>query len=522
MEDHTTTQRGLPDRSASYWREAPELPSFPQLSEDTEAEVAIVGAGITGVTTAYLLAKEGVNVVLLDAGTILNGTTGYTTAKITSQHGAIYDQLLKHLGEEHAKAYYQANQDAAGFIRTIVEEHGISCELTPDNSYVYAASDRGVKTLEKEWEAYQRLGIPGSFESELPLPLRVKAAIRMNGQAQFHPVRYLEGLVGYLIDKGAAIYEHTPIVDIDTETENRPKIITKDGKTVSARHVVVASHFPFCDKIGMYYARMHAERSYVVAIETETNYPGGMYINADEPRRSLRTAERNDQTLVLIGGESHKPGEKISTLQRYAELEAFGRSLFAIQSIPFRWSAQDLITLDRVPYVGQITGNHPNVFVATGFGKWGMTNGTAAAMLLRDLIMQRENPYKELFKPSRFHAGNDIKQFVVQNSGVAKTMVAGKLENADSSPSELKLDEGGVVEVDGKRCGAYRDKDGNYHVVDTTCTHMGCELEWNDGERSWDCPCHGSRFSAQGNVIEGPAFTPLKTMPWPDNSDGAS
>jgi len=510
----------LPGHSRSLWRDTTPLPAYPQLAADADTDVAVVGAGLAGLMTAYLLVREGLRVTVLEAGSILNGTTGYTTAKISAQQNSIYDKLMRNLGEEHARAYYQANRHGLEQIRAIAEELGIECELEEQTNYVYATTDSGVKQLEKEWNAYEKLGLRGEQLTELPIPVRIKGAIAMRGEAQFHPLFFLKGLMEQLAGKGAQLYEHTRAVELNTDHEARPQVVTDSGLRVVARHVVVATHFPFCDGIGMYYARLHAERSYVVAAKPATAFPGGMYISKDSPTRSLRSANLRGETVVLVGGENHKTGQQISTLDRYRELERFGEQVLGSRSIPYRWSAQDLSTLDQVPYIGPITDKHPNVYVATGFGKWGMSNGSAAASLIRDCIMERDNPFKELYKPSRFHVKSDVKSFVVQNADVAKSLVTGKLEPVTLTPLALEPGQGAVVEVNGKRCGAFRDEQGDYHVVDTTCTHMGCELEWNDGERSWDCPCHGSRFAPDGQVIEGPALRPLKTVAWPKDQDG--
>ncbi|MNI50455.1 Cytochrome b6-f complex iron-sulfur subunit 1 [compost metagenome] len=234
-----------------------------------------------------------------------------------------------------------------------------------------------------------------------------------------------------------------------------------------------------------------------------------MYLSAESPKRSLRSVTIDQVPHVLIGGEGHKTGQGICTMQHYENLELFAEDHFGVQKIPYRWSAQDLITLDKMPYIGPITSRHPNILVATGYRKWGMTNGTAAALLLKDLIMDKDNPYSEVYTPQRFNADPGIKHLLTDNADVAVHFVVGKYEIVMKKPEELVNEEGSVVSVNGKRAGAYRDAEGKLHVVDTTCTHMGCEVEWNHGDLSWDCPCHGSRFNIDGKVLEGPAKEPL-------------
>lgn len=242
------------------------------------------------------------------------------------------------------------------------------------------------------------------------------------------------------------------------------------------------------------------------------DYPGGMYLSADSPTRSIRYTENNGEKLLIVGGESHKTGQDENTEKHYEALRKFSEDVLAPTDIPYRWSAQDLVTLDKIPYIGPITSVHSNILVATGYRKWGMTNGIFAGMLVRDLILERENPYRDVFTPSRFKADPSLKTLVVENADVAKHLIEGKLEMPNRTPADLGPDEGAPVTYNGKRAGAYKDERGQLYVLDTTCTHLGCEVAWNNAERTWDCPCHGSRFSYEGEVVEGPATDPLTKL----------
>ncbi|MEW9108195.1 FAD-dependent oxidoreductase [Cytobacillus gottheilii] len=499
----------MPRFPESYWTDI-DLPSFQPLKEDTSADVVIVGGGITGITSAYLLAKEGLKVTLLEAGKILNGTTAHTTAKITAQHGVIYDEFIQHFGLEKTKLYYEASKEAQEFILKVKNELNIDCDYSEQDAIIYAESDEYREKLKKEMSAYEKLGITGHLGNDFPFPIETKAVLTMNNQAQFHPLKYLHQLVQAFTDMGGTIYENTTAVDL--EKGERPDVVTREGHRVKSKYVIAASHFPFADMKGFYFARLLPERSYVIAIKAEKEYPEGMYYSADQPKRSLRYTPVNGEKLLLIGGEGHKTGKGPDTLKHYEALEQFASSLFGIKEYPYRWSAQDLTSLDKMPYIGPITADQPHIFVATGYRKWGMTNGTAAALLLRDQILEKENPYSELFSPSRFVADPSIKKVISYNTDTAGQLLKGKLEYVPKEISDLSNDEGAVVIVDGKRSGAYKDMDGKLHVVDTTCTHMGCETRWNHGERTWDCPCHGSRFSYDGEVVEGPADKPLKKL----------
>ncbi|WNS42564.1 FAD-dependent oxidoreductase [Paenibacillus sp. MMS20-IR301] len=513
MHSQTPRLQGLPQFPESLWLGSTELPSFPKLAEDHVTDVAIVGAGITGITTAYLLSSAGYKVTLLEAGTVLGGTTGFTSAKISAQHGMIYHDLLKHFGEEQARAYYHSNSEALEWMVATAGELGLSCDMKREDAYLYAdmGDEKTLKQLAAEYEAYVKLGLPGEWQDRVSLPLRAGGAIRLPGQARFHPLHYLKGLLQAVLDKGGTVYEHTMIGE-KVDTDGRLTLYTEGSSCkITCRHAVSASHFPFYDGGSLYFSRLHAERSYCLAVEPETDYEGGMYLSAGEPTRSLRAVEWGDQKLVIVGGENHKTGQGICTFGHYEKLERFAGELLGIRSVPYRWSTQDLITLDRVPYIGK-RAEDEEIYIATGFGKWGMTSGTLAARLITDGILGSSNPYAGLYDPSRFKAIPGIKNFIVQNFSVTKELVAGKVEIIHKKTQDLAPDEGAVVLHDGKRVGGYRDSGGTLHLVDRTCTHLGCECEWNEAERTWDCPCHGSRFSYNGDVIEGPATVPLKQL----------
>jgi len=498
----------MPQFPSPFWRESISFPSFPKLDHWVKTDVAIVGGGITGVTAAYLLAKQNIKVTLLDADVILNGTTGHTTAKITAQHGLIYDEFIQHFGVEKTLLYYQAQMEAKKFIENTINELNMKCSFQMEDAYIYTNSNKYVNKLENEKKAYDELKIDSDLTNEMPLDLPVKSVLRMRNQAQFHPLSYLKILIEEAVKSGAEVFENTTAIDIEYNKD--PAVITEDNQRITCKYVISASHFPFYDRNSFYFSRMYPERAYVIAGKTDQKFPGGMYINAESPTRSIRTTPEKGENLWLISGENHKTGQGKSTITHYQELQKFAKKHFNIDEVRYRWSTQDLTTLDKVPYIGPITESEENVLVATGFRKWGMTNSTIAAKMLVDKILQKDNPYEEVFTPSRFQADPVIRKFIRTNADVAKHMIKGKLQPPERSIENLGEDDATITRINGKRTGVYKDKNSNVHMVDTTCTHMGCEVSWNSGDRTWDCPCHGSRFSYTGEVMEGPAKEPLK------------
>lgn len=489
----------------SYWIDSVRLPDYPVLDEDITVDVAVVGGGIVGITSAYLLTQRGLKVAVVEASNILQGTTGHSTAKVTSQHSLIYARLAKEMGYELARQYADANESAIQMIYQTSQEHSIDCDFAWRPAYIYTQSEQYIRDIEDEARAARDLGIEASYIDKISLPFKIWAAVRFDRQAQFHPLKYLGVLARYITDHGSYIFEDTPAVNL----EDKPAaVVTKKGPRVKTNKIIVATHYPFFDGGGLFITRLYAEKSYVVAIKAEEKFPEGTFITAETPARSLRAQNDNGEEIIFIGGEHHKTGDEINTNVHYQNLINYARNNFTVTDISYRWSTQDCMTLDGVPYVGHLTPRSPDIYVATGFNKWGITNGIASAMILADLITKGDSPWAPVYNPSRFNLAS-IKTFLVQNADVAKELVGGKMARLPEDV-DIKCGEAQVVEAEGEKMGVFRDDQGELHWVDTTCTHLGCELKWNDAERSWDCPCHGSRFSYDGDVVEGPAFNQLQ------------
>lgn len=489
------------DYLKSYWIASTKKTNYPSLDQDIDVDVAIVGGGIVGITAAYLLKKNGTKVAIIDAGRIVQGTSGFTTAKITSQHYLIYHKIADIFGMELAAQYAEANQSSIEFVEKLTKQLSINCDFERVPAYIYTRKQKYIKAIEKEADVALKLGIKADFVHELPINLNVDCALIFENQAQFHPRKYLLSIAEKIPGEGSYIFENTEAMDIE---KGRPMTITTNrNKKVRAGKVIVASHFPFYDE-GLYLARLSPKRSYIIAAAIKEEFPKGMYINAESPSRSLRSQPDGENQLVLVGGEGHKTAHGNNFDEHYDNLEKFAQSLFTVESVKYRWSAQDYSTLDNVPYVGQINSTDENIYVATGFGKWGMSNGTAAARLLADKILGKVNPWEEVYNPSRHFTGTAYMKLFTHNFDVAKELVIGKIKGGENGVN-IKCGEAKVVELEGKKYGAYRDNEGVLHIIDTTCTHVGCELRWNDAEKSWDCPCHGSRFTYDGQILEGPA-----------------
>lgn len=497
----------LHENNISLWVGTTHETAYPPLAGDIDVDVAVIGAGIAGLSVAAMLKQQGARVAVIEAGRVASGVTGYTTAKVTSLHGAMYADLLKDAGEEQARLYGEANEAAIAETAAMVERLGIDCDFRRGDAYTYTIDPNQLEKIHAEVEAAASLGLPASFTNTTDLPYSIEGAVKFTDQAMFHPRKYCIGLAASIVGDGSHVFEMTTATDVTCD--DRCEITTEHG-IVRASYVVMTTHLPFLQK-GAFYTRTHPARSYAMAVELNGSTPKGMYLSIDTPSRSVRPHLEGDTAYVILGGEGHKVGQDPDTRERYEALEAWAREHFDIRSIAYRWSAQDYMPVDDVPYIGPITSSDERLLVATGFKKWGMTTGAVAGMILTDTINGRESPYSAVFDSTRKDFARSAKQFIKENLNVAKHLVGDRIKTMKpESPADLGNGEAGIVEEDGEKLAAYRDESGTLHALAPHCTHMGCLVAFNTAEKSWDCPCHGSRFGYDGKVLQGPALKDLE------------
>jgi glycine/D-amino acid oxidase-like deaminating enzyme/nitrite reductase/ring-hydroxylating ferredoxin subunit len=490
------------------WIDTSARTDYAPLRDGLRVDTAVVGGGIAGVTTAAKLHEEGQTVALLERDRVLDGVTGHTTAKVTSLHGLVYRHLIDDFGVERARRYAAANQAAIDDIAGTVADRDVDCGFGRAPAYTYAHTPEERRDVRAEVEAARRLDLPADFVESTDLPYEVNGAVRFDDQAYFHPRKYLLELARSVAEGDGHVFEQTTVRDVGDDVPCR---VSTDRGEVTADDVVVATHFPVYDH-ALYFARMYPKRSYVVAARLDGAVPEGLYYYPRDPYFSVRP-HAGEESLVLVGGQNHRTGHGGSTTDRYRELERQARDRFDVASIEYRWSTQDYVSVDRVPFVGPAAPRSDNVYVATGFGGWGMTNATAAATVLTDRILGRENAWQSVYNPTRFNIGASTSDLFSHNKHAMSHLFedyVGQRPTLDLS--DLDRGEADVYEDRDDPVAVHRDDDGQIHAVSAVCPHMGCLVSWNDGEASWDCPCHGSRFDVDGTVLDTPAVDGLDAV----------
>lgn len=501
MEKGKMEKDDFPGKPTSVWLDTTPDTYFGALKEDLTVDICVVGGGMAGLMIAYMLFEAGYKVAVLEAGKIVEDVTARTTAKITSQHGDIYRYLIKNFGEARAKMYADANQAGLRKVVSIIIENKVDCDLMKQSAYLYTEKYRNVPILKKEAESAGRLGLQASFTENTPLDF-IKGAVEFKNQAQFHPRKFLLFLAKKISGNGF-VFENTRALNIKDG-----EVITDKG-SVRAKKIVVATHFPFYDK-SRFYAKLFPHRSYVLGLKLKSETPEGMYFSIDGDRNTIRSYYTGKESYLLVGGGTEKAGEDTDTLKHYEEVGQYAKARFKIDRVEYHWFTQDNRTADKVPYIGKMP-NTENVYVATGFGGWGMTTSAVSAIIISDLILGRVNPWISLFDPARKGRIKSAKMLLGENARLASHLLRRRFrKHPFELPTGFEEGEGKIIKVKGKKVAVYKDKNGAIHAISPKCTHMGCTVNWNNVEKTWDCPCHGSRYNYDGKVIHGPAQKDLK------------
>ena len=458
----------------SYWNQTQEERKYPKLTQDIGADVAIIGGGLTGIQTAYLLANRGLKVAVLEKDKLCSGTTGGSTGKITSQHGILYKYLKDLNGKDFAKKYYEANEQAKENIIKIINKEKIECDLERKNAYVFTEVEKEVQKIKEEVEYTKKIDISSQFVSEIDLPIDIYGAIKFENQAQFDPVKYVYGLSKCIIKNGGEIYENSKVLET-VEDDGKYIVMTKEG-SVKAKHLVIATRYPIIRFPGYYFMKMYQSTSYALLVDTHTDLElDGYYINSETPVLSFRTVKTDGKNLLLAVGYDYKTGTEIIG-NAFEYLKARIKNMYPEAEVLKTWTAEDCISLDKIPYIGDFSDIMDNCYVATGFNKWGITSSNIGAKIIADKILGNRNEYEDIFESSRLG--------IIKNKGEVMNMIK-------------EAGEGIILErIKGKPT--------------PTCTHLGCKLSWNPIEEVWECPCHGSKFTKRGFVIEGPAIENLE------------
>ena len=533
----------------SYWINSEKnKEKYNKVEKNIETDICIIGGGITGISTAYYLTKENLKVTVLDMGKIGFQTTGNSTAKITSQHGLFYKYLKDSKGEDFARLYYDANEDAIKNIKKIVEKEKIQCDLECQSAYVLAANREEVQKVKDEVEVVRGFGGHAEYLEREDIDknlliLNPLAAIRFKNQAQFNSYKYTIELAKICKNLGANIYENTKVVDVRNEKDYY-YLETEDGYKIKAKYLVITTKYPIINMPGFYFMKMYQSTSYGISIPVKEKLFDGMYITSTNPKVSLRMAKvdnniikdvvdgnienyakqdkenrkrvkekqnskiDNEYVLIVVGAD-HKTGEKTDLSNSYKKLENIAKQIYPQGKVENYWNTEDCITLDKIPYIGKYSNIWENAYVATGFNKWGITTSNIAANIITDMIIGRKNRYEDIFISTRVEPVKNRQEVGNMLKETVSSLVLKKFELPESEQASLKNEEGKIIEIEGEKVGAYKDKEGRIYTIVPKCAHLGCELSWNNLDKTWDCPCHGSRYDYTGKMLYGPTVKDL-------------
>lgn len=495
----------------SFWIENFKTKTYPKLDKNLNVDVCIIGGGLTGISCAYYLSKAGLKICILEKDKIMEKASGHTTAKITAQHGLIYKYLFDSYGKDTAHKYLDSNLEAITNIKNIIDTENIDCDFEFQNSYIYTTDENQLKKIKDEIKVLEKLNYNARFLDKINLPIaNVKGAIEFHHQAQFNPIKYADVLCEYITKHNGLIFENSKVVKMK-KTKNKYNIYSNE-KIINTKYVIIATRYPIINFPGFHFIKMYSEASYLIAVDTSSSLFKGMYINSDQPTYSFRTALYNGKPILLVGGFNHKRGAKIDLSNSYNYLEEKAKELYPDSKVLYKWNTHDSVSLDKIPYIGEFSNFYPNVYVATGFKKWGMTSSNVSANIISDKILFKENKYEDIYSPLRLQPIKNRKEFANILKETSHSLIFNKLDLPSSKPNDVKNAEGKIVDNNGIKVGLYKNENGEEYKIIPKCMHLGCELTWNALDKTWDCPCHGSRYTFDGKLIYGPSKMDLKRI----------
>lgn len=497
-------------KTESLWRATRPAPPFPRLDRNLEVDVLIVGAGITGLTAAVLLGRAGKRVAVLERGRIGSGETGSTTSHLTEAVDARYQRIRRDFGLDGARLVARSQHDALEQIHALA---GLSKDAAFERvpGYLYSETADHVSLLADELDAARQAGCPVEWVDDVPLPFATKGGVRWDDQGQLHAMGYLAGLASEAAGRGVEIYEDAAVKDVQ---DGEPCSVETDGQRIKATHVLVAANVPVNNRV-LLHTKIAAYRSYAIAMEMEPGYLRGLFWDTADPYHYTRPQEIDGKWYLIVGGEDHRTGVETKTGAHYDRLVEYTRARFPVAAVTHRWSGQVIEPVDGLPYIGPNSGSK-HVYVATGYAGNGITFGTLAAMMFADHVAGRKNPYADLYDATRVKPIAAAHHYAAENALFPAHLIKDRLTstNADvKSLDDLAPGEGGIFAGEDGKIAVYRDAAGELHGRSPVCPHLGCDVAWNHAERSWDCPCHGSRFAPDGKVINGPAVSGLAPKP---------
>jgi glycine/D-amino acid oxidase-like deaminating enzyme/nitrite reductase/ring-hydroxylating ferredoxin subunit len=490
---------------SSLWTERTRLPEFPALKQNLDTEVAVVGGGIAGVTAALMLARAGKRVALIEARRLGSGETGNTTAHLTEVLDSRYHVLESKFGQEGAVLAAASSRAAIDKIEAFVQELALDCSFARVPGYLFARDEQQRSELAKELESLERCVMHAAWTDSFPLKMEIAGAIRIERQARMHPLEYLKGLIAAFVAAGGEVFEETRLRDVE---DGSPCRLTTTGGVITAKDVLVLTNSPVSTKFA-FHTKVAAYRTYALALRLRTPFPDALFWDLDDPYHYVRKQESAAGSFVIVGGEDHKTGQREDSASSYQALGEWAATHFGPLEIAARWSGQVMEPADGLPFIGK-NAHNDHVFTATGFSGNGITFGTLSALMLTDAVLGQKNAWAELYDSNRKKPLAQAREVFAENLNVVSRVVKDRFVPREiSDPDEIPRGEGRLVRAHGKMLAVYRDDAGETHVRSAVCTHLGCVVRWNDAERSWDCPCHGSRFDVDGSVLNGPATGPL-------------